>query len=189
MAGKTLTNHFKRQENRVPTCLSVSDLSYMKVPNTQPMGERSSTTAKSTWISRKGEAKVLRSLPFLAVFEMHWFCNKLSKFSTNPESKLTYTVHSWGAFHGQLLICCIVEQNLALRLELWEIEYFLQLHTLKTQVPTGKCLSVEKSGLLAFFHISPNTVAPSESIRIGPLVIFDVEYLLRCRSHTPSSAM
>lgn len=83
------------------------------------MGERSSTTAKSTWISRKGEAKALRSLPFLVVFEMHWFAIKCQS-STNPETKLTYTVHSWGAFHGQLPICCIVEQNLGLRLELWD---------------------------------------------------------------------
>lgn len=52
------------------TSLLANSWSYIKVPNTQPIGDRGSTTAKSTWMRRKGEAKSLRSLPFLVDLEM-----------------------------------------------------------------------------------------------------------------------
>lgn len=45
-------------------------LLYMKVPKTHPIGERLSTTAKSTWIRRSGDAKSFRSLPLLVDLEM-----------------------------------------------------------------------------------------------------------------------
>jgi hypothetical protein len=47
-----------------------SSLLYMKVPKTHPIGERLSTTAKSTWIRRSGDAKSFRSLPFFVDLEM-----------------------------------------------------------------------------------------------------------------------